>query len=109
MPRFEDACGEAWNSEELDSTEFIHNFHPHQGDTGPDRGKSDRQGNATEGRPGADPQASTRLKLTTAADGEIFCAQQKHVGVGRQGHDSDAPTHAMNRPAVTTPQIDQRG
>ena len=108
LPGLQDAGRQAGDAEELNSAQFVDDFHPHEGHTGSDRGQRDRQRDAPKGGPWSDAEAAAGLQLTPAAHRETFCAQQEHIGIRGKRHDDDPPGQAMDAPALATAQIHQR-
>ncbi len=108
LPGLQDAGRQAGDAEELNSSQLVDDLHAHQGDTGSDRRKRDRQRDPPKGGPWTDPEAAAGLQLPSAAHRETFCAQQKHVGIRGQSHDGDAPGQAVDAPALAAAQIHQR-
>ena len=109
LPGVQDAGRQAGDPQQLHSPQLVDDLHSHQGHTGTDRGHGDGQRHAPEGGPGTNAHAAAGLQLASAAHAKTFRAQQKHVGVGGEGHHGDAPAQTMNAPTGAAAQIHQGG
>jgi len=102
LPGLQDACRKAGNAQQLHGTQFVGHFHAHQRDACANGRKGHGKGDPSKAAPRADPQGSAGFELTTSADAEAFRAQEEHVGIGRQSHDRDPPSHPMDVNGVQT-------
>ena len=109
LPGLENSGGKTRNTQQFDGSKFVHDLHSHQGDPRTDGWQGNRQGNATEGLPRPNAEASAGFKLAATTDGEAFGAQQKHVGISTERHHGDAPADAVDEKSAATAQVDQRG